>query len=116
MISEIMTKQKLPQGVMNVAVHYCMLQSNMKLSRAYLEKIASHWSRLNIQTVAQALEIAKEGPQAQNKKKSYNNRYNRSQQKEVIPDWYKKEKAEKKPDKKVEESTENPAAHDEILK
>lgn len=112
MISEIMTKQKLPKGVMNVAIHYCMLQSNMQLSRAYLEKIASHWSRLNIQTVREALEIAKAGPQSQGKKKTYNNRYNRTTQKEVIPDWYKKQKAEGKSEKQAD----NPEAHEEILK
>jgi len=41
-IREIMTTQGLPAPVMNVLIHYVLLQSNMKLSKAYLEKIASH--------------------------------------------------------------------------
>src|SRR5699024_3939745 len=44
-IQEVMTTQGLPAPVMNVLIHYVLLQSNMKLSKAYLEKIASHWSR-----------------------------------------------------------------------
>src|SRR5699024_433689 len=56
MISDIMTKQGLTLLVMNVAIYYCLLQSNMRLSKAYLEKIASHWSRLGLETAAQAME------------------------------------------------------------
>src|SRR5699024_4222637 len=40
MISDIMTRQGLTMPVMNVAIYYCLLQSNMKLSKAYLEKIS----------------------------------------------------------------------------
>src|SRR5690625_5816655 len=48
LIREVMLKQGLKTPVMNVLIHYVLLQSNMQLSRAYLEKIASHWSRAKI--------------------------------------------------------------------
>ena len=35
-----------------------MLKCNRKLPKAYVEKIASHWKRLNIQTSEQAREQA----------------------------------------------------------
>lgn len=41
-VNEVMAKQGLPAPVMNVLIHYVLLQSNMKLSKSYLEKIASH--------------------------------------------------------------------------
>ncbi len=59
LISEIMTQQGLTAGVMNVLVHYVMLKTDMKLSRNYLERIASHWARKNVKTVRQAMTLAK---------------------------------------------------------
>lgn len=54
-----MTTQGLPSPVMNVLIHYVLLQSNMKLSKAYMETIASHWSRANLQTAREAMRFAK---------------------------------------------------------
>src|SRR5699024_5336012 len=44
LIRYVMTSQRLSITVMNVLTHYVLLQSDMKLTKAYLEKIASHWS------------------------------------------------------------------------
>src|SRR5699024_5514556 len=55
-IRDVMTSQGLPAPVMNVLIHYVLLQSNMKLSKAYMEKIASHWSRANLKTAKEAME------------------------------------------------------------
>ncbi|MBU5468082.1 DnaD domain protein [Virgibacillus sp. MSJ-26] len=90
-IRDVMTSQGLPAPVMNVLIHYVLLQSNMKLSKAYIEKIASHWSRANLKTAKEAMEFAKkELNQFQNKpnqQRSYQ-RNRRANQKEVIPDWF----------------------------
>ena len=91
MIRDVMTSQGLPSPVMNVLIHYVLLQSNMKLSKAYMEKIASHWSRANLTTAKEAMEFAKKelarfqskDNQRRNNQKSY-----RVKQKEVIPDWF----------------------------
>src|SRR5699024_12072082 len=84
MISDIMTKQGLTLPVMNVAIYYCLLQSNMRLSKAYLEKIASHWSRLGLETAAQSMEHAQQDIQPKQKRTQRRNTEQQSQ--EDIPD------------------------------
>ncbi|WP_217586936.1 replication initiation and membrane attachment family protein [Lentibacillus saliphilus] len=88
-IREVMTTQGLPSPVMNVLIHYVLLQSNMKLSKNYLEKIASHWSRAKLTTAEEAMAFAKQElkkfGQQSNKRPSYRKTYNQ----EVIPDWFK---------------------------
>ncbi len=58
MIGDIMLKQGLPLSVMNVLIHYALLQTDNKLSRPYIEKIASHWSRAKLKTAREAIEFA----------------------------------------------------------
>ncbi|BAC14113.1 replication initiation and membrane attachment family protein [Oceanobacillus iheyensis] len=108
-IETVMTKQDLPAPVMNVLIHYVLLQSNMKLSKAYLEKIASHWSRLNLQTASDAMNFARQeqqNVQSKVKKNNYTRRQNTT--KEVIPDWFKERKnksqvTSEKPDTSMED-------------
>src|SRR5690625_6302426 len=57
-IRDVMVAQNLPRPVMNVLVHYALMQSNMKLSKPYLETIASHWSRANLSSDKEAMEFA----------------------------------------------------------
>lgn len=92
-IEEVMFKQKLHPGVINVLIQYVMLKTDMKLTKGYIEKIASHWGRKQVKTVKEAMELAK----------SNNRQYlewangtgatkNRSKKKpirtEMIPDWF----------------------------
>ncbi|MCP8967414.1 replication initiation and membrane attachment family protein [Ectobacillus ponti] len=62
-IEEIMISQQLPAGVVNVLIQYVMLKTDMKLSKAYMEKIAGHWARKKVRTVRQAMELAKKETQ-----------------------------------------------------
>ena len=57
-VSEVMTSQGLNAGVMNVLLHYVLKKTDMKLSKNYLETIASHWARKNVKTVRQAMTLA----------------------------------------------------------
>src|SRR5699024_2522069 len=84
LIREVMLKQGLKTPVMNVLIHYVLLQSNMQLSRAYLEKIASHWSRANLSSAKEAMEFAKLQNQPYNTRKRAT-----KQSKEVIQEWFK---------------------------
>jgi len=107
MISEIMTSQGLPSPVMNVLIHYVLIQSNMKLSKAYLETIASHWSRAQLKTAREAMTFAKEEINKGKTKRKTNHYYQRKQHKEVIPDWFNerynnKEQPKKDPQKNDE--------------
>ncbi|SES07906.1 replicative DNA helicase loader DnaB [Gracilibacillus ureilyticus] len=104
-ISEVMTQQGLNPGVMNVLIHYVMLKTDMKLTKSYLEKIASHWARKNVKTVRQAMTLAK----SENKKyqqwtfsTSQNRTSYSSNKKDIVPDWYKKQKDEQKQTKLTE--------------
>jgi len=89
LIRDVMTEQGLPTPVMNVLIHFVLLQTNMKLSKAYLEKIASHWSRANLTTAKEAMQFAKKEVHSLQKNKRQPKRMTRSQSKEVIPDWFK---------------------------
>ncbi|GAE93008.1 helicase loader DnaB [Gracilibacillus boraciitolerans JCM 21714] len=108
-ISEVMTNQGLNPGVMNVLIHYVLLKTDMKLSKGYLETIASHWARKNVKTVRQAMTLAK----SENKKyqqwttsSKSNQRYQyKNAKKDIVPDWYKKQKQQAKKDTKPPAST-----------
>lgn len=92
MISDIMVKQGLPAPVMNVLIHYVLIQSNMKLSKAYLETIASHWSRAGLKTAQEAMNFAKTEIRKFQKNESRRTNYRKQTSKEVIPEWFKNRK------------------------
>ena len=100
LVSDIMLQQALPIPVMNVLIHYVLLQSNDKLTRNYIESIAAHWSRKKLKTAREAVEFARE-QMNQPKKRSVQKNYQRraSGKEEVIPEWFnerhKKEEKEK---------------------
>lgn len=92
-VEDIIFNQKLLPGVVNVLVDYVMLKTDKKLTKGYIEKIASHWARKKISTVKDAMQLAKnehrqyldwaegkKAPAAQNKRKPV--------RKEVLPDWF----------------------------
>ncbi|UNL84458.1 replication initiation and membrane attachment family protein [Priestia koreensis] len=98
MIEDVMFKQKLPAGVVNVLIYYVMLRTDMKLSKAYMEKIASHWARKNLKTVREAMELAKQEhkqyqnwPEAKQAKSTSSRRVVR---KEMVPKWLNEQKEE----------------------
>lgn len=95
-IRQVMTSQGLPSPVMNVLIHYVLLQSDMKLSKAYLETLASHWSRANLKTAREAMTFAKNEKNRYQKNTAKKSGYSKSASKEVVPDWF-KERNDKKP-------------------
>jgi len=102
MISDIMTKQGLTTPVMNVLIHFSLLQTNMMLSRNYIEKVAGHWSRAKLKTARDAMDFALQqvAPKTQNKR---NYRKQNQGKQEVIPDWF--EKRHEQSDTKQETAT-----------
>ena len=96
-VEDVMLKQKLPPGVMNVLLEYVMIMADMKLSKAYVEKIASHWARKNVKTVTEAMELARaEYKQSQARTaKAKQSSYSKKKQPvrtEVVPEWLKEGK------------------------
>ena len=103
MIANVMDAQGIEPGVMNVLIHYVMLKTDMKLTRSYLEKIASHWARKNVKTVHQAMTLARSENnkyQQWDKKRSTYSRGKKNQ--DIVPDWF--EKRKKKAPQKVTKS------------
>ncbi|WP_335872692.1 replication initiation and membrane attachment family protein [Bacillus sp. 2205SS5-2] len=91
-VEGVIMNQKLPVGVVNVLIHYVMLRTDMKLSKGYVEKIASHWSRKNISTVKEAMDLAKKEHRqylewAQGKKGNATSR-KKPVRTEKLPDWF----------------------------
>lgn len=88
-VTEVMIEQGLPTAVMNVLVYYVLLKSEMKLTKPYLSKIGSNWSRLGFKTAKEAFLFAKNvnKPKAPKQKQSYQRQYTGPQ--EIIPDWFK---------------------------
>ena len=97
-IREVMTAQGLPAPVMNVLIHYVLLQSNMKLSKTYLETIATHWSRANLKTAREAMAFAKKPTDKYQKGTANKTNYRKPVSKEIVPDWFKERN--KKPKQK----------------
>lgn len=113
-IREVMTTQGLPSPVMNVLIHYVLLQSNMKLSKAYLEKIASHWSRANLKTAKEAMAFAKRETEKHQKGTTASNRKFRKQvSNEVVPDWFKEREKKQEEAAKQKKQAENQVIDEE---
>lgn len=91
-VEEIMLGQQIEPGVMNVLIHYVMLKTDMKLSKNYMEKIASHWARKKIKTVKEAMDLAKnEHRQYQtwaSEKKDRSQTRKKPIRTEKLPDWF----------------------------
>lgn len=93
-IEDVMFTQKLPPGVINVLIEFVLFKTNMKLTKGYVDKVASQWARLQLRTVKEAMELAiKENQQhlewAESKKtrKSTSSRA-KPVRTELVPDWF----------------------------
>ncbi|RCL15084.1 helicase DnaB [Bacillus cereus] len=58
-VEDIMINQKLKPGVVNVLIYYVLLRNDMMLPKSYVEKVAGHWARKKVNTVREALALAK---------------------------------------------------------
>lgn len=114
MVRDIMTSQGISAPVMNVIIHYVMLQSNMQLSKAYMNTIASHWSRVGLKTAREAMEFAKSEvkKRAENiERKASGRKYYQPKSKEVIPDWFKEKQQAQQKKQSVKQADEAKAEH-----
>lgn len=92
-IEDLMVKQKMKPGVVNVLIAYVLKVNNQKFTRSYVETVAAQWSRLNIETVEDAMRIAEK--EHKKLKKILNNRDTKVKTKvmkeEKLPSWFDKE-------------------------
>lgn len=105
-VEDVMFNQKLPAGVVNVLIQYVMIKTDMKLTKGYIEKIASHWARKKVKTVKEAMDLAKEENRQYQEWATSKNSPKRTTSKkatrtEMVPEWLNKK--EEQPTEETEE-------------
>jgi replication initiation and membrane attachment protein len=92
LVESLLINQNLLPGVVNVLIDYVLFKTDMKLTKNYVEKIAGQWSRKNVRTVKEAMELAKkeyasstEIKTGKQKNKPTNRKPIRT---ELLPDWF----------------------------
>lgn len=73
LIEKLMIDHQLKAGVVNVLIDYILRTHDNKLNSSYVLKIAGEWSRKKIETVEEAMDIARKNYKAINKKTSKKN-------------------------------------------
>ena len=94
-VENLLLDLKLSPGVVNVLLDYCLRVNNKKLNKNYIETIASHWKRLGIETVPEAMNACIK----EHKKTSKKQVSTKKKQEEKVPDWF-DQTIDKKTDKK----------------
>lgn len=91
-LESVMVNQKLNPGVMNVLMHYCLQKSDMRLTKNYVETIASTLAKKKIVKVIDAYHFLKESSKPKknttNTGKSYPRGRNNVRKEEILPSWY----------------------------
>ena len=110
-IEDLMVKQKMKPGVVNVLIDYVLKVNNQKFTRSYVETVAAQWSRLNIETVEAAMKTAekehKKLKKMLNKDKEESNNKHYKPKEEALPSWFDKKIENKEMSKEEEEELDN---------
>ncbi len=105
LLESLLNDFKLNPGVVNVLIDYVLKINNKKLTRAYLETIASQWKRLNVETVEEAMKAAEK--EYKKDKKSSDKTLSKVIKEEKLPDWFnqniKKEKISEEDEKSLKD-------------
>ena len=87
LLEDLIIDYKLKPGVVNVLIDYVLKTNDNKLTKSLVETIAGQWSRKNIETVEDAMEIARK-----NHQKSVNSKNNKRIIKDKnVPVWFDKD-------------------------
>lgn len=87
-ISYLLLDLDLKPGVVNVLVDYVLKINNNKLTKSFVDSIASQWKKSNIETVEDAMNIAEEEYHKKNEKKDLP-KVNKKL--DATPTWFNKE-------------------------
>ena len=89
-IEDLMVKQKMKPGVVNVLISYVLKVNNNKFTRSYVETIASQWCRMNIETVEDAMAAAEKEHKKLISNNKSNNKKDQKEIKDNLPLWFEK--------------------------
>ena len=109
-VEELMTKQKLKPGVVNVLLSYVLNVNNNKLPKKYVQTIAAQWCKLNIETVEDAMNIAEKEHKKLKKmqeKPSTSKVSNKTKEIEELPSWFEKNIEKQQMSKEEQEEFDN---------
>ncbi|MGM9878476.1 MAG: replication initiation and membrane attachment family protein [Bacilli bacterium] len=101
-VENLLLDLKLSPGVVNVLLDYVLRVNNKKLNKTYIETIASHWKRLGIETVPEAMNACIK----EHKKNSKKQVSTKKKQEDKVPDWF-DQTIDKKNNKEEEEELVN---------
>lgn len=92
-ISYLLLDLDLKPGVVNVLVDYVLKINNNKLTKSFVDVIASQWKKSNIETVEDAMDIAEKEYHSRqdNKKDKKTTSSNSTRILESEPSWFKKD-------------------------
>lgn len=112
MIEELVEREQLSFGVINILLQFVMLKEDMKLPKTYIFEIASNWKKKGIKTAEQAYNYAIKVNQPKTENKSSKSYYKQKQlaSREMTPKWLEER------DNKAETDTSNNNEDDEKLK
>jgi len=106
LLEKLIVDYGLKPGVVNVLVDYVLKTNNNKLTKSFVETIAGQWKREKIETVEDAMEIARKNHKSLNKQKQTK----KTAKEIIVPSWFNK-------DITVNEATdEEQKAIDDLLK
>ena len=87
LLEDLLIDYKLQPGVINVLIDYVLKTNDNKLTRSLVETIAGQWMRKNIETVEDAMEIARKNHSKSKQIKTI--KTTKSYQKEAtVPVWF----------------------------
>ncbi|RYM06907.1 replication initiation and membrane attachment family protein [Sporolactobacillus sp. THM7-7] len=97
LVEKLMFDTKLNPGVINVLIHYISIVNHNNLNQSFVEKVAAQWSRENVQTVHEAMLLARKENRKRRKNESNPARKSgevrkraANRHREVVPEWMKK--------------------------
>lgn len=88
LLEDLIVDYKLKPGVVNVLVDYVLKTNDNKLTRTLVETIAGQWKRKNIETVEDAMDIARKNHAAINKSKTISSKVKNDKN---VPIWFDKD-------------------------
>jgi len=86
-ISYLLLDLDLKPGVVNVLVDYVLKINNNKLTKSFIDTIASQWKKSNIETVEDAMDIAEK----EYRKKNENKEIKKPLKTTTTPSWFNKD-------------------------
>lgn len=103
MVEELIEREKLNFGVINILLQFVMLKNDMKLPKTYILEIASNWKKLGIKSAKEAYDYALKASEQKadykgNDKSQSRKRYAKSREivsREKTPKWLKNRGQEK---------------------